>query len=488
MAKEVTITINDEVIQVKEGSTLLEAFMKTKYRGDIAHYCWHPGLTIAGACRMCMVEVKGNPKLQIACNTVVQDNMVVSNQTEKVKDAVKWALEFHLINHPLDCPICDQAGECALQEYYMTYGNYDSEMAERKVKKRKVVDLGKNVVLDSERCILCSRCVRFTDEVSKSHELGIFKRGDRSEIGTFKDKPLDNDYSLNVVDICPVGALTSKDFRFRQRVWFLENFKTVCQGCSTGCNINVYYNKSGLYRVTPSYNEDINSYWMCDHGRFIYKFANLENRLTSAYNKKIDGVESVVPGEALIRIHKKIKDLDKSKFALVLTAQYTVEEYQALVEAFKDVSIYHWDNSNDEYDGNLIRGDKNPNTKGLNKVLKEHKIKFKWSDLEDRLNSNKVDYLFVLGPENQAVYPDLENKVNLFKKANHVIYMTPTKSILYEDFDWQIPLKSFVEKSGTFINFNGIEQKIDVGTIIVKNALSGKDVASILSKGVPEVG
>jgi NADH-quinone oxidoreductase subunit G len=178
--------------------------------------------------------------LQIACNTVVTEGMVINNNSEKVKDTVKWGLDFHLINHPLDCPICDQAGECGLQEQYMEYGKYDPEMAEKKVKKRKVVDLGPTIVLDTERCILCSRCVRFTEEVTETNELGIFNRGDRSEIGTFKDKPLANKYSLNTVDICPVGALTSKDFRFRQRVWYLKEADSICPGCSTGCSIKVY--------------------------------------------------------------------------------------------------------------------------------------------------------------------------------------------------------------------------------------------------------
>ncbi len=487
--KEVTVVVNGQEIVVPKGTMLIEAFMKSKSAGEISHYCWHPGLSIAGACRMCMVQIEGNPKLQIACNTEVADNMVVTNQSDQVKEAVKWALEFHLINHPLDCPICDQAGECGLQEYFMTHGDYDSKMAERKVKKRKVVDLGKNVVLDTERCILCSRCVRFTDEVSKSHELGIFNRGDRSEIGTFKDKPLNNDYSLNVVDICPVGALTSKDFRFRQRVWFLENFETVCQGCSTGCNIKVYYNKNGLYRVTPSYNEKVNSHWMCDHGRFIYKFANLENRLATAYNNTDDGLVSLSPGQALVQLHNEINNVDKSNFALVLTAQYTTEEYNSLVETFSKmkIDIYHWDIFKDDFDGILIRGDKNPNTTGLCKVLDEHKIKTKWSDLESKLIDGKIDYLFVLGPENQEVYTDLAHKVKLFKKAKNVVYMTPTKSALYKDFSWQIPMKSFVEKNGTFINYKGLEQKINAGTIIVSKALSGIDVASILSEGVPKV-
>ena len=278
--------INNKDLEVEEGTSIIQAFRKLK--GDIAHYCWHPGLSVAGVCRLCMVEIKGNPRLQIACNTLVTDGMVITNQSEKVKDAVKWGLDFHLINHPLDCPICDQAGECGLQDQYMRFGQYDSQMGEQKVKKKKVVDLGEKIVLDSERCILCSRCVRFTEEVSKTNELGIFQRGDRSEIGTYSGKPLNNKYSVNTVDICPVGALTSKDFRFRQRVWFLKDKPSICTGCSTGCSVDVFFNKEGLWRVKPRYSE-VNGYWMCDEGRNIYKATNPVNQEFSGQrgNQKI---------------------------------------------------------------------------------------------------------------------------------------------------------------------------------------------------------
>ena len=250
-----------------------------------------------------MVEIEGNPRLQIACNTAVTEGMVVNNASEKVREAVKWGLDFHLINHPLDCPICDQAGECGLQDQYMEYGKYDPEMAERKVKKHKVVDLGPRVVLDTERCILCSRCVRFTDEVSKSNELGIFNRGDRAEIGTFDGRPLANNYSTNVVDICPVGALTSKDFRFRQRVWYLREHNTICTGCSTGCNTKAFYNKEGVFRIKPVYNKDVNGYWMCDVGRDVYKFANKEARLLDA---RVHG-QWMVPSLAVKKVGEALK-------------------------------------------------------------------------------------------------------------------------------------------------------------------------------------
>lgn len=478
------VTINGKKVRVKENSTLIEAFLQSST--DIAHYCWHPGLSVAGACRMCLVEIEGRPKLEIACNIPAQEGMVVSNNTPKVKEAVKWGLEFHLINHPLDCPICDQAGECGLQEYFMTHGDYDSQMAERKVKKRKVVDLGPRVVLDTERCILCSRCVRFTDEVSQTHELGIFQRGDRSEIGTVEDRPLDNNYSANVIDICPVGALTSKDFRFRQRVWFLKNFNTLCQGCSTGCNIKVYFNENGLYRVTPVFNEKVNGHWMCDHGRDIYKFVNPEHRLTQAYHKTEDGMDSLSAGKATVAVGKEIRSLKGDQIALVLTGQYTVQEYKALVQTFQDLGsnhIFHWKNNPDtfdDFDGLLIRGDKNPNTKGLQNVLKAFNINKAWSDLEHLLEGG-LEYLVVLGPENQSVYPDLKEKVKLFSKAKKTAWLTPTKNDLFDILDWQIPLKSFIEKGGTYVNQAGLSQTLQKGPLFVSQALSGEDVATLIS-------
>ena len=297
--------INGKEVEVPAGSSIIQAFKASGE--DIAHYCWHPGLSVAGVCRLCMVDIEGNPKMQIACNTTVAEGMVITNRSEKVKDTVKWGLDFHLINHPLDCPICDQAGECGLQDQYMQFGKYEPEMAERKVKKHKVVDLGPTVMLDTERCILCSRCVRFTEEVSKTRELGIFNRGDRSEIGTFDGKPLNNNYSLNTVDICPVGALTSKDFRFRQRVWYLKEASTICTGCSTGCNVTAYYNEEGMWRVRPRLNEKVNGYWMCDKGRDIYKYVNKKSRLLTAKISKGSQVEALEAGAAVKKLSASLK-------------------------------------------------------------------------------------------------------------------------------------------------------------------------------------
>lgn len=479
-------TINGQQLEVAPGTTIIEAFKMLDQ--DIAHYCWHPGLSIAGVCRMCMVKIEGNPRLQIACNTTITEGMIVNNTDAAVKDAVKWTLEYHLINHPLDCPICDQAGECGLQEYYMKYGKYTPEMSERKVKKRKVVDLGPTVMLDTERCILCSRCVRFTDEVTKTFELGIFNRGDRSEVGTHEDRPLDNKYSANVVDICPVGALTSKDFRFRQRVWFLKDFDTVCNGCSTGCNVKVYYNDNGMYRVKPNYNKEVNGHWMCDEGRDIYKFANFEYRQVRAL---AHGAE-MVPGAAAQKAGAALKEgLAKNgagSVALVLTGQYTTEEYETIVKTFKNdlgvSKIYHWINNAGDFnsfDGLLLRGDKNPNTFGLVRVLEENNTKCSWTELESALSKGEIKTLVVAGPEIQNSYPDLEAKVQSFKNAQTVIYLTPGKNEAFNDFTFVIPTKSFVEKEGTFENHKGLKQKTRRGPVIVSQALTLAEAAVLLA-------
>lgn len=486
-------TINGKEVEVKEGTSIIEAFHQNGM--NIAHYCWHPGLSVAGVCRLCMVEIEGNPRLQIACNTTVTNGMVINNNSEKVKEAVKWGLDFHLINHPLDCPICDQAGECGLQDQYMEYGKYDPEMAEKKVKKHKVVDLGPRVVLDSERCILCSRCVRFCDEVSKTNELGIFNRGDRAEIGTFPGKPLDNNYSLNTVDICPVGALTSKDFRFRQRVWFLKEHNTICTGCSTGCNIKVYYNKEGLFRNKPVYNKDINGYWMCDVGRDTYKFVNKNYRLLDGRLHANGKNEWVLPTTAAKKVGEYLRSADvksnPKSVALVLTGQHSVEEYEALIGFFKKEigtdRIFHWINNPEEmenFDGLLYRGDKNPNTKGLLEVLAKNGIEATWKDLSEGLATGAIRTVVVAGPENQAAFPDMNAKIQELSKASKLVWLSAGKNENLENLGGDvnlIPLKTYVEKGGTFVNYAGIRQTVKKGLTVVANSLSLSEVADLFA-------
>ena len=492
-SRTIKCTINGQEVEVAEGGSIIEAYKFLNQ--DIAHYCWHPGLSVAGVCRLCMVEIEGQPRLQIACNTEVKEGMVITNQSENVKDTVRWGMDFHLINHPLDCPICDQAGECGLQQQYMKFGQYDPEMAEPKVKKRKVVDLGSKIVLDSERCILCSRCVRFTDEVSKTHELGIFNRGDRSEIGTFEDRPLENDYAMNTVDICPVGALTSKDFRFRQRVWYLKDAETLCSGCSTGCNVRVFYNEEGFFRVQPVYNKDVNGHWMCDKGRDVYKFLNLDVRMQRAQKFHQGVSEEMSAGgaakEAGVQLRQIVEAHGADSVALVLTGQYTSEEYsdilKFLTEEIQSSNVYHWKNNPkdwEDFDGLLLRGDKNPNTRGLMAALDKVGGGRNWEELSQKIERGEVKFLVVAGPENPGVFTDLGERFQEFSKAECLVWLSAAKA--NEDFassplTWQIPLKAYTEKSGTFVNFEGREQKIKAITTVVAGALTLSDVSQLLA-------
>ncbi|HTL48707.1 MAG TPA: 2Fe-2S iron-sulfur cluster-binding protein, partial [Verrucomicrobiae bacterium] len=280
------LTIDGKEIEVPAGTRLIEAAKKCGI--DVPFYCYHPGLSVSGNCRMCLVEVEKTPKLQIACHIQAADGMVVKTQTEQVLKTRQHVLEFLLLNHPVDCPVCDQAGECWLQDYYMKHGLYNSRLGEDKVKKPKAVPLGPTVMLDAERCILCSRCIRFCDEVSKTSELGFIQRGDHTEIAVAPGKELDNKYSGNTVDICPVGALTDRDFRFKIRVWYLKEEDSICNGCSRGCNIQVHYNLDRpqhgkgerVKRLKPRFNERVNKWWMCDEGRYGYKYHD-RNRITA---------------------------------------------------------------------------------------------------------------------------------------------------------------------------------------------------------------
>ena len=470
--KLVSCEVNGHTVKVKEGSSVIEAFKKLEQ--EICHYCWHPGLSVAGVCRLCMVEIEGQAKLQIACNTKVQEGMKINNQSEKVQTAVRWGLEYHLINHPLDCPICDQAGECSLQDQYMKFSSYDPSMAEAKVKKRKLVSLGSKIVLDTERCILCSRCVRFTDEVSKTHELGIFNRGDRSEIGCFDDKPLENDYALNTVDICPVGALTSKEFRFKQRVWYLKTAESICTGCSTGCNTFVDYNEEGIWRVRPRFNENVNGYWMCDKGRGLFKDTHRTNRLNRAL---IGGVEEDWKPATINTVFEEIqKHLKQPQF--ILTGQYSNEEYLALLSAFPKSEFYYWINNEKEFedfDKKLLRGDKNPNSKGLKKIFPKIKSLKKWE--------GKGKSVVVFGPENTVFYPDLEQKTQLFSQAKVLLWfgLIQNPYLKAKLGFFQIPIKSSFEKQGTYINHKGLEQKVKKIQSLNPQALSIQESLQLMT-------
>lgn len=469
MSNSVTLTINNKPVSVPAGSTIIQAAQEAGIA--VPHFCWHPGLSIAGVCRFCMVKVEGMPKLQIACNTFVSEGMKVDTVAADVKDAHKWALEFHLINHPLDCPICDQAGECELQNYYMKVGKYNSQMEEDKVLKPKTLDVGDTLVLDTERCILCSRCVRFEDEVTKTSTLGIFNRGDRAVIGTYEGRKIKHNYSYNLADICPVGAFTAKDFRFKCRVWFLAETKTVCPGCSTGCNVTLFQNKNQreYYRLKPRFNEEVNGHWMCDYGRTMYEHPNASARLGSPH---LNGKQVAWP-EALQALRASLSELKETQkinsLALVVTPQYTNEEYEGLFATLKSMlgslpSVFIWRDAAEDtqaFDGILLRGDRNPNTMGLTQVLAKYGVTAAVIGKDFApLAALAPEMALVLGPEVEKSYSQFATDLGRLAEISKVAYFGVAIHEISKRFWLRLPTKVYAEKNGTFVNFKGIAQKL----------------------------
>lgn len=464
----VTFTLNDKEITVPKGTTVMEAARKNDVY--IPHFCWHPGMSIAGVCRFCMVKVEGRPKLEIACNLTATPGMKVSTKEADVQEAHKWALEFHLVNHPLDCPICDQAGECKLQDYYMEVGRYKSQMERPKVLKPKALKVGDDLVLDTERCILCDRCVRFEQEVTKTGALGIFNRGDRSVIGTYPDKEIHHNYQTNLVDVCPVGAFTSKDFRFKQRVWFLKDKPAICPGCSTGCSVNVYAKPEvrSYFRVKPRESE-VNSFWMCDVGRKTYKHLNQEERLRSALMVDAQGARKRARfDEALGQLATKLAGVSAGDIALLVSPQYTCEEYDALFGFFVGKlgvrKVFQWrepTEKREEFDGILYRGDHNPNTAGLAKALARHGLPETVANGFDALPASAPKVVIALAPELAFQYPSLDEQLARLSELPFVSLWTLIgRAASLKGIKHALPMKGYAEKRGTYVNYAGKVQEL----------------------------
>src|SRR6266478_518579 len=343
------LTIDAREIDVAPGTNLIEAARQLGI--EIPHYCYHPGLSIAGQCRLCMVDIEKTPRPTIACNTVAADGMLVETETDRVRETRKSIMEFHLINHPLDCPVCDQAGECWLQIYYMQHGLYDPRMTDEKVHKPKAVPLGPHVILDAERCILCSRCVRYCDEITHTGELGIFERGDHSEIGLFPGRELDNKYSANVVDICPVGALTDRDFRFQVRVWYLDTTKSICPGCARGCNIELHTNRRRIHhnqgrrvaRIKPRFNADVNRWWICDAGRYGFGGIDDDSRLTSPLTREGERVTETTWDEAIATLAQALGRYRPEEIGILPSPRMSNEDLFLLERLARHLGIVNID-------------------------------------------------------------------------------------------------------------------------------------------------
>ena len=337
------VTIDGRTVEVEVGTNLIEAALRVGVQ--VPHYCYHPRLSIVGQCRMCLVKVEGMPKLQTACSTqVMKDGMVVRVDDPDVKAGQEGVMEFFLINHPLDCPICDQAGECGLQDYSFKHGqafsrfNYEDK---RTYPDKERIPLGPHVLLNMNRCIQCTRCIRFTQEISKTHELGFFERGHHVEIGVFPGKPLDNPLSGNVVDVCPVGALTSTEFRFAERVWYLDKKPSLCTGCDVGCNITLEHRRGQIRRYKPRFNPEVNDYWMCDHGRTTFRRYQQLPRLAAPRVKRGGAAQPAAWKDAGDALFHRLRSRSDGAVAILGSGFLTNEEAFLLARLADQVGTPH---------------------------------------------------------------------------------------------------------------------------------------------------
>jgi len=459
------LTIDGTEYQVAEGRTVLQAIddLGLLMNGvEIPHYCWHPKLSIDGSCRLCQVEIEGMPKLQIACNTPVSDGMKVHTRTPRVEKARRGVMELLLINHPLDCPICDQAGECKLQDYAFDYGAAGARTREPRRPAKKSVDLGPTIVFDQERCILCRRCVRFCREVPKTGELGVFNRGDESLLETFPGSELDNPYSMNVADICPVGALTTRDFRFKIRVWFTDDVDSVCNQCARGCNISVSRSNNKIYRFVPRRNDAVNDTWMCDHGRMSYKL-NGQGRLTHARadGKQATVVEAAKRAGHLLRIARNAG----GKIVGVASPFAANEDLAALRDLLAQLGAgpARFSVPRGESDEILVEAEKAPNANGCRAL----------GMTESTDSLGRAEVALVLGHTLHA---------SAFTDVEHVVLIDSHESALSARAAVVLPARTFLEKGGSFTNADELVQRFEPVVEPPFEALSEREALAEIAK------
>jgi NADH-quinone oxidoreductase subunit G len=489
----ITITIDGQQLETDSSKTIIQAARDNGIA--IPNFCWHPALSIAGNCRICLVDsgmpkktregqierdANGNPiimyapKLQIACQTMVADGMVVQTKSPKVINAREAVMEFLLINHPLDCPICDEAGECKLQEYAYKHSVGYSRFEFEKVRKPKRVDIGTNVMLDTERCIMCSRCVRFCDEIVKEPSLTFTNRGDHVELTTFPGTSLDNSYSMNTIDLCPVGALTSKDFRFKARVWEMSFTDSVCNGCSRGCNTTIGVRNNEVLRLTPRFNAEVNDYWMCDNGRLnTFKNVNAETRIKAPMIRKEGRLVEVGWDEATAKVASELRRFQKNEIA-VLGSAYATNEDNFLLQKFakqifgtKNIDFFQHIHGDDE-DELLIRADKTPNSFGTKEVGVGN------GNAENILNgiaNGTIKVLYLL-EDNIAESSDVAQTLS---KLDFLVAHSSNHNATTKLADVVFSASTYAEKNGTFTNFQGNVQRIRsaVATLEQDRSLDG---------------
>jgi NADH-quinone oxidoreductase subunit G len=433
------ITIDGRRLEFTPGQTIIQVAHGAGI--EVPHYCYHPGLSIAGNCRICMVEVEKNPRPQVACYVQAQDGMVVHTKSAVAKQAQTGVMEMLLVNHPLDCPICDQAGECKLQDYAFEFGQPRASTPVEKTHQKKNVPFGEKIVYDGERCIKCTRCVRFTDEITGSHELSMGNRSDKEEVIMTSKGEFATPYAMNVIDLCPVGALTSRDFRFASRVWFMDFTDTLCTGCARGCNVVLGARGGRVLRMVPRENQDVNRWWMCDPGRLGYRHANAPTRLLRPRVREgpshfRDATWDEAIREAAAAIRGSVKGGALVDAGLTLEEMFLVK---ALLGAKGDVRYASRVGS--DADGFLIVNEKGANQKG--------------AEMLGLARATAPAPAAVLAVERDENVPDA-----LRQGAQPVVVFATDASHVPASAKVAFPMGSWAERDGLVVNVDGIVQEI----------------------------
>src|SRR5437660_10982967 len=475
----VNVQINGVWHEFPRGMRLIEACEKAG--AYVPRYCYHKKLSSPGNCRMCLIEMglprmgpdrtpqlgtDGKPVInwmarpQISCAQDVAEGMGVRTDSPLAQECRKGVMEFLLINHPLDCPICDQAGECRLQEFSVEYGNAASRFLENKVKKPKNIELGPRVTLDDERCILCSRCIRFCQEIAHDDVLGFVDRGSHSVLTAHPGKRLENNYSLNTVDICPVGALTSSHFRYEMRVWFLKETKSVCTSCATGCNMIIGSREDLIYRQTPRENSAVNSVWMCDYGRLNFEYLTSTDRLLEPAIFAGNKLQAADWKKAIEYAALQLKHFNGWDIAIVASARMTNEELWLTSQLARQLSVSLVDvvPHHDAGDDILLSQDRNPNINGAKIVLglaAEPGARLK--QIAESVAGGRIKALIVLGEDPTEFGITVEQ----LKQLPSFIMMAILHNAATPHTTALFPSAAYAEKRGSMINGRGRLQRLN---------------------------
>jgi NADH-quinone oxidoreductase subunit G len=473
----VNVQIDGAWYQVPRGTRMIEA---CRLAGVIVpHYCYHPKLSSPGNCRMCLVQsgmpprtnpgeepkrdgqgyepILWGPRPIIACANTVAENMGIRTKGDLVEGCRKSVMEFLLINHPLDCPICDQAGECRLQELSVGYGRGSSRFVDMKVKKPKNVPVGPRVRLDDERCILCSRCIRFMDEVAGDPVLGFTDRGTHTTLTVHPGRLLDSNYSLNTVDICPVGALTSTDFRFHMRVWFLKETPSIDVNCGTGSNITIWTRNNTIHRITPRHNDQVNSCWLPDSHRLNFHYIDSDARLTIPMTK---GGRATTTAEAISSAAGKLKSLAPQSIAIIASGRMTNEELflTRTLAAELGTSQLALVPRTGEPDTLLIAADRNPNTTGAKLIWETSDPSEKLAAIREGVRNGTIKGLLVLGED---IITDAGFTAGDLAKPEFILHTHILANPTANAAHLVLPASAFAEKSGSMVNLSGRLQKLN---------------------------